>query len=252
MAGHSKWANTKHRKGAQDAKRGKLFTKLIREITVAARMGGADANSNPRLRLGLNKALSANMAKDTITRAIQKGVGGLEGQHFEEVRYEGYGPNGVAVIVECLTDNRNRTVSEVRFAFSKCGGNLGTDGSVSYLFSQKGQILFSPELSREKENIILEIALESGAEDVMTNDDGSMEVITSSDDCENIKNKMIEKAIIPEQAEITMLASNVVNLTDQDSAEKMVRLQNMLEELDDVQNVYSNADIAEEILEKLS
>jgi YebC/PmpR family DNA-binding regulatory protein len=237
MAGHSKWANIQHRKGAQDAKRGKLFTKLIREITVAARMGGADANSNPRLRLGVDKALSANMSKDVITRAIQKGVGGLEGQQMEEMTYEGYGPNGVAILIDCLTDNKNRTVSEIRFAFTKCGGNLGTTGSVNYLFSKKGQILFAPGVSEDK---IMEIALELGA-DIITSDDKSIEVITSPDDFEKIKNKLIENNLKPEEAEITMIASTKIKL-DSESVDKMEKLQNMLEELDDVQNVYSNAE----------
>lgn len=238
MAGHSKWANIQHRKGAQDAKRGKLFTKLIREITVAARMGGADSNSNPRLRLGVDKALSANMSKDVITRAIQKGVGGLEGQNMEEITYEGYGPNGVAILIDCLTDNKNRTVSEVRFAFTKCGGNLGTTGSVNYLFSKKGQILFAPGASEDK---VMEIALELGADDIITNDDKSIEVITHPDDFEKIKQTLIDNKLMPVDAEITLVASTKVKL-DGEEIEKMEKLQNMLEELDDVQNVYSNAE----------
>jgi YebC/PmpR family DNA-binding regulatory protein len=247
MAGHSKWANIQHRKGAQDAKRGKLFTKFIREITVSARTGGGDPNTNPRLRLAMDKALTANMTKDTITRAIQRGVGGLEGESMEEVRYEGYGPMGVAVIVDCLTDNRNRTVGEVRHAFTKCGGNLGTSGSVAYLFSQKGQLLFAPNNPEEK---ILEIALEAGADDVITHDDKSIEVLAEPDQFETVKNKLIENNLNPEQAEVTMLASIEVKL-DQENAEKMMRLINILEDLDDVQQVYSNADISEEILSKI-
>ena len=247
MAGHSKWANIQHRKGAQDARRGKIFTKFIREITVSARMGGGDVNTNPRLRLAVNKALTANMTKDTITRAIQRGAGGLEGQNMEEVRYEGYGPLGVAVIVDCLTDNRNRTVGEVRHAFTKCGGNLGTSGSVAYLFTQKGQILFASNSPEEK---IMEIALEAGAEDIITQEDGSIEVITSPDDFDAVKNKLQEGNLQSEQAEITMLASTEVEL-DQENAEKMLKLLNLLEELDDVQNVYSNADISEDIMAKL-
>ncbi len=247
MAGHSKWANIQHRKGAQDARRGKIFTKFIREITVSARMGGGDQNTNPRLRLAVSKALSANMTKDTITRAISRGAGGLEGQDMEEVRYEGYGPLGVAVIVDCLTDNRNRTVGEVRHAFTKCGGNLGTSGSVSYLFAQKGQILFSSKSPEEK---IMEIALEAGAEDIVTQEDGSIEVITSPEDFDAIKNKLQENNLQAEQAEITLLASTKVEL-DQESAEKMLKLLSLLEDLDDVQNVYSNADISEEIMSKL-
>ncbi|HEV2614471.1 MAG TPA: YebC/PmpR family DNA-binding transcriptional regulator [Gammaproteobacteria bacterium] len=238
MAGHSKWANIQHRKGAQDAKRGKLFTKFIREITVASRMGGGDPNSNPRLRLGIDKALAANMSKDVIQRAIQKGIGGLEGQNMEEITYEGYGPNGVAVLVECLTDNKNRTVSEVRFAFTKLGGNLGTTGSVNYLFSKKGQILFAPGASEDK---IMEIALELGADDIITNDDKSIEVITSPDDFEKIKEKLIANKLNPVDAEITMIGSTKVKL-EGDAQDKMEKLQNMLEELDDVQNVYSNAE----------
>lgn len=247
MAGHSKWANIQHRKGAQDARRGKIFTKFIREITVSARMGGGDINTNPRLRLAVNKALAANMTKDTITRAISRGAGGLEGQNMEEVRYEGYGPLGAAVIVDCLTDNRNRTVGEVRHAFTKCGGNLGTSGSVAYLFTQKGQILFSSNSSEEK---IMEVALEAGAEDILTQEDGSIEVITSLEDFEAVKNKLQENGLQSEQAEVTMLASTEVKL-DQENAEKMLKLLNLLEELDDVQNVYSNADISDEIMSKL-
>jgi YebC/PmpR family DNA-binding regulatory protein len=247
MAGHSKWANIQHRKGAQDARRGKLFTKLIREITVSARTGGGDADTNPRLRLALDKAFSANMSKDTVLRAVQRGAGGLEGENLEEVRYEGYGPLGVAVIVDCLTDNRNRTVGEIRHAFTKCRGNLGTSGSVSYLFTQKGQLLFSPDSPEEK---IMEIALEAGAEDILNKQDGSLEVITAPEDFDAVKQKMQENKLAFEQAEITMLASIQVNL-DQENAEKMLRLLNLLEDLDDVQNVYSNAEIAEEIMNKL-
>lgn len=244
MAGHSKWANIQHRKGAQDAKRAKIFTKLIREITVAARMGGPDVNTNPRLRLVVDKSLTANMTRDTIDRAIKRGAGGLEGADVEEIRYEGYGPGGVAVMVDCMTNNRNRTVGEVRHAFSKCGGNLGTDGSVSYMFSKKGQLIFAPGTSEDK---VMEIALEAGAEDVVTNDDGSIEVLTSEDQFSAVKDAMINHKLEPAQAEITMLAANYINL-EKDDAEKMLKLTNMLEELDDVQEVYSNADIPDEIL----
>lgn len=247
MAGHSKWKNIQHRKGAQDAKRGKLFTRLIREITIAARMGGADLDSNPRLRLAMDKALAANMPKDTIDKAIKRGAGGLEGQDVEEVRYEGYGPSGVAVMVYCMTDNRNRTVSEVRFVFSKCGGNLGTDGSVSYLFQKKGQLLFA---SGSPEDSILEVAIDAGADDVITDEEGNIEVQTDSEKFEQVKAALAERQLIPNQAEITMLASNYVSL-DKENAEKMLRLVNMLEELEDVQNVYSNADISEEIFAQL-
>ena len=247
MAGHSKWANIQHRKGAQDAKRAKVFTKFIREITVAARMGGPDVNTNPRLRLVVDKSLTANMTRDTIDRAIKRGAGGLEGADMEQILYEGYGPNGVAVMVDCMTDNRNRTVGEVRHAFSKCGGNLGTEGSVSYMFSKKGQLIFAPGTSEDK---VMEIALEAGAEDVITNDDSSIEVLTNEDQFTNVKDAMIKNNLAPAQAEVTMLASNYISL-DRDDAEKMLKLTNMLEELDDVQDVYSNADISDDILEKL-
>ena len=247
MAGHSKWANIQHRKGAQDAKRGKLFTKLIREITVAARVGDPDPASNPRLRLAVDKALGGNMTKDTIERAIKRGSGAQDGENFEEVRYEGYGPGGVAVMVDCVTDNRNRTVAEVRHAFTKAGGNLGTDGSVAYQFTKSG-ILSYPSGSDEDQ--IMEAALEAGAEDVLGNDDGSVDVLTEPDQFVDIKEGMVAAGLEPEQAEVTMRAANTQSL-DQDEAEKMIRLLDRLEDLDDVQNVYSNADISEEILEKL-
>ncbi|MEN8206924.1 MAG: YebC/PmpR family DNA-binding transcriptional regulator [Pseudomonadota bacterium] len=247
MAGHSKWANIQHRKGAQDAKRGKLFTKLIREITVAARVGDPDPASNPRLRLAVDKALGGNMTKDTIERAIKRGSGAQEGENFEEVRYEGYGPGGVAVMVDCVTDNRNRTVAEVRHAFTKAGGNLGTDGSVAYQFTKSG-ILSYPSGSDEDQ--IMEAALEAGAEDVLGNDDGSVDVLTEPDQFVDIKEGMVAAGLEPEQAEVTMRAANTQSL-DQDEAEKMIRLLDRLEDLDDVQNVYSNADISEEILEKM-
>jgi transcriptional/translational regulatory protein YebC/TACO1 len=232
MAGHSKWANIKHRKGAQDAKRGKLFTKLIREITVAAKLGGPDADANPRLRAAVDKALAANMPKDTVSRAIKRGAGAQEGENFEEVRYEGYGPNGVAVMVDCLTDNNNRTVSEVRHAFSKCGGNLGTDGSVAYLFS-------------------MEAAIEAGAEDVVTNDDGSIDIITTPEEFTRVRDAMKAAGLPPAEAEITMKPATSVDLELGD-AEKVVRLMDMLEDLDDVQNVYSNADFSQEVLQQLA
>ena len=236
MAGHSKWANIQHRKNAQDAKRGKLFTKLIREIMVAARMGGGDLNTNPRLRLAVDKGLSANMTKDTIERAIKRGVGGLEGAQMEEIRYEGYGPNGVAVMVDALTDNRNRTVAEVRHAFTKCGGNLGTTGSVAYLFNKKGIITFEPGADEEQ---ILEIALEAGADDVVTNPDKSIDVFTSESLLPQLKAIFEEKNLSPANSEVTWLAITQVELGIEDT-EKMERLTNMLEDLDDVQNVYSN------------
>ncbi len=247
MAGHSKWANIQHRKKAQDAKRGKVFTKLIREITVAARAGDPDPAANPRLRLAVDKALSANMTKDTIERAIKRGSGAQDGENFEEVRYEGYGPGGVAVMVDCMTDNRNRTVAEVRHAFTKAGGNLGTSGSVAFQFSQTG-ILSYP--SGSDEDAIMEAALEAGAQDVIGNDDGSVDVLTSPEDFVSVKEAMIAAGLAPEAAEVTMRADNSTPL-DRDNAEKMVRMLERLEDLDDVQDVYSNADIAEDILAEL-
>lgn len=248
MAGHSKWANIRHRKGKQDAKRGKIFTKIIRLITVAARMGGADVASNPRLRDAIEKARIANMANDTVQRAIKKGAGGLEGQNMEELTYEGYGPGGVAVLVNCLTDNRNRTVSEVRHAFSKCGGNLGTDGSVSYLFTKLGQLVFPNSYSEED---IMAVALEYGADDV-TSDDHMITVTTSPELFSTIKDAMEKTNLIPEYAEIALVAATEAELTDLETAEKMMKLQDMLEDLDDVQNVYSNASIPQDILDKLN
>lgn len=246
MAGHSKWANIQHRKNAQDAKRGKLFTKLIREITVAARMGGGDIHSNPRLRLVIDKALAANMTKDTVERAIKKGTGALDGENYEEVRYEGYGPAGVAVLVECLTDNRNRTVAEVRHAFTKSGGNLGTDGSVAYLFSKVGVISFAPGTDEDR---VMELALEAGAEDVLTNDDQSIDVMTAPDTFEAVRDALREGGLEAGHAEITMKASTTVQLEGED-AQKLGNLLERLEDLDDVQNVYSNAEISDEALEQ--
>ena len=248
MAGHSKWANIKHRKAAQDARRGKIFTKLIREITVAARVGGADAHSNPRLRDAMDKALAANMKKDTIENAIKRGVGANEGDDYEEVRYEGYGSGGVAVMVDCLTDNRNRTVSEVRHAFSKCGGNLGTDGSVAYLFSKQGVISFS---SGTDEETIMELALEAGAEDVLIHEDGCIDVITESETFSVVKEALRVAELMPENAEITMTPATRVEV-DLENAEKIVRLVDMLEDLDDVQRVYSNADFSDEVMARLN
>ncbi|MEW6039463.1 MAG: YebC/PmpR family DNA-binding transcriptional regulator [Pseudomonadota bacterium] len=247
MAGHSKWANIQHRKGAQDAKRGKLFTKLIREITVSSRTGGPDPGNNPRLRTAMDKALVANMSKDTIERAIKKGSGAADGDNYEEVRYEGYGPGGIAVLVDCLTDNRNRTVAEVRHAFSKAGGNLGTDGSVAYLFSKVGVVSFGAVLG---EDGVMEPALDAGAEDVVVNEDGSVDVLTAPDQFEAVRNALQAAGLTPESAEVTMRASTSVKL-DQEDAEKMIRLLERLEDLDDVQNVYSNADISEDILAEL-
>ncbi|MFO1434015.1 MAG: YebC/PmpR family DNA-binding transcriptional regulator [Candidatus Competibacteraceae bacterium] len=247
MAGHSKWANIQHRKNAQDAKRGKLFTRLIREITVSARMGGGDINANPRLRAAVDKALTANMTKDTIERAIKRGSGGMDGANYEEVRYEGYGPGGTAVMVDCLTDNRNRTVAEVRHAFSKCGGTLGTSGSVGFLFTETGVLSYPAGCDEER---IMEVALEAGADDVVTNDDGSIEVLTKPVEFETVKRAMLEAGLEPEAAEVTMRANNNSPL-DIDNARKMVKLLEMLEDLDDTQNVYSNADIAEDILARI-
>ncbi len=247
MAGHSKWANIQHRKKAQDAKRGKLFTKLIREITVAARIGGPDTGANPRLRAAVDNALGNNMPKDTVERAIKRGAGAGEGDNYEEVRYEGYGPGGVAVMVDCMTDNRNRTVAEVRHAFTKCNGNLGTDGSVAYLFTQSG-VLSYPKGADE--DTIMEAALEAGAEDILTNDDGSIDVLVTPDEFVTVKEAMVESGHEPEIAEITQRASTNVAV-DLDDAQRMIRLLEMLEDLDDVQNVYSNADISEEVLGQL-
>ncbi|MAT52007.1 MAG: YebC/PmpR family DNA-binding transcriptional regulator [Porticoccaceae bacterium] len=247
MAGHSKWANIKHRKAAQDAKRGKIFTKLIREIVVAARTGGGVPEDNPRLRAVMDKALTANMKRDTIDKAIARGIGAGEGENYEEITYEGYGVGGVAVLVECMTDNRNRTVGEVRHAFSKRGGNLGTDGSVAYLFSKVGQISFAAGADEEK---ILECALEAGADDVVTNDDGSIDVMTPWEDFSAVKSAMEEAGLVPDSAEVTMLASTQVTL-DKDGAENIVALVDHLEDLDDVQNVYTNADIPDAVLAEM-
>jgi YebC/PmpR family DNA-binding regulatory protein len=247
MAGHSKWANIQHRKGAQDARRGKLFTKLIREITVSSRASGGDPQNNPRLRAAIDKALTANMSKDTIERAIKKGVGAGDGDQYEEIRYEGYGPGGIAVMVDCLSDNRVRTVAEVRHAFSKAGGNLGTDGSVAYLFAKTGIISFA---RGQDEDAVMEIALDAGADDVITHGDGSIEVLTSPESFEGVRASLATAGLPMDSAEVTMRASTTVALQLSD-AEKMVKLLERLEDLDDVQNVYSNADISEEILEQL-
>jgi len=247
MAGHSKWANIQHRKGAQDKKRGKLFTKLIREITVAARMGGGDIASNPRLRLAVDKAKAQSMPKDNIDRAIKRGSGDLDGDDFEEIRYEGYGPGGVAVMVDCMTDNRNRTAADVRHAFSKFGGNLGADGSVAYLFNHVGLLSYP---AGSDEDRIMEAAIEAGAEDVVVDEDDSVEVLTNPAEFETVREAMRAAGLKPEHAELTMRASTSANL-DADQASSMIRLLDALEDLDDVQNVYSNADISEEILESL-
>lgn len=241
MAGHSKWANIKHKKAAADAKRGKIWTRLIKEITVAARLGGADADSNPRLRLAMDKATDANMPKDNIQRAIQRGVGGLEGANYEEIRYEGYGLGGAAVIVDCMTDNRTRTVAEVRHAFSKNGGNMGTEGSVAFMFTHCGQFIFAPGTS---EDALMEAALEAGAEDVTTSEDGSIEVTCGPHDFSAVKAALEAAGFKAEMAEVTMKPQNEVALTG-DDAVKMQKLLDALENLDDVQDVFTNALIDE-------
>lgn len=241
MAGHSKWANIKHRKAGQDAKRGKIFTKLLREITVAVKTSGADAASNPSLRTAIDKALGANMRRDTIDTAIKKASGTLDGAHYEAIRYEGYGPGGTAVIVDCLTDNRNRTVAEVRHAFAKEGGNLGTDGSVAYLFSNTGILSYAPTVD---EDALMEAALEAGADDVVSYDDGAVDVMTSPDQYLAVKDALVAAGFAPDNAELTWQASTVAELAAED-AEKMLRLIDRLEDLDDVQDVYSNADISD-------
>ncbi len=247
MAGHSKWANIQHRKGAQDKKRGKLFTKLIREITVAARMGGGDIDANPRLRLAIDKAKAQSMPKDNIDRAVKRGSGELDGDDYQEIRYEGYGPGGTAVMVDCMTDNRNRTVAEVRHAFSKFGGNLGADGSVAYLFAHVGLMTYD---NGADEDAVMEAAIESGAEDVIVDDDGAIEVITTPQEFETVRDAMLAASLEPETAEVTMRASTSAVL-GQKEAETMLKLLDMLEDLDDVQNVYSNADIPESVLAAL-
>ena len=242
MAGHSKWANIKYRKAAQDKKRGKLYTKIIREITVAARLGGGDVNDNPRLRASVDKALGANMPKDTIERAIQRGAGGGEGSDVEELTYEGYGPGGVAILVEAMTDNRNRTVAEVRHAFSKYGGNLGTDGSVAYLFNKQGVINFAPGAS---EDDIMEVALEAGAEDIEAEDDGAITVTTAWEDLNGVVEALRQAELTPDHSEVTMIASTTTDC-DVDLAQKILKLIDAIEELDDVQEVYSNGEFPEE------
>jgi YebC/PmpR family DNA-binding regulatory protein len=238
MAGHSKWANIKHRKAAQDKKRGKLYTKIIREVTVAARLGGGEVADNPRLRAAVEKALSANMPRDTIDRAVQRGAGGTDGSDVEELAYEGYGSGGVAILVEVMTDNRNRTVAEVRHAFSKAGGNLGTDGSVAYLFTKQGMISFAPGADEEQ---VMDVVLEAGAEDIDTEDDGAISVTTPWENLADIVAALGEAGLQPDHSEVTMVASTTVECDD-DLAQKIMRLIDTLEELDDVQEVYSNAD----------
>ena len=237
MAGHSKWANIKHRKAAADAKKGKVFTRLIKEITVAAKLGGGDPDSNPRLRLAMDKAREANMTKDSVQNAVKRGTGQLEGVSYEEIRYEGYGPGGAAVIVDCLTDNRTRTVAEVRHAFTKNGGNLGSDGSVSYLFKHCGQFVFAPGTSEEK---VMDAALEAGAEDVVANDDGSIEVLCAPNDFHAVKAALEKAGFKPELAEVTMKPLNEIAIAGGDAL-RMRSLLDALEGLDDAQAVYSTA-----------
>jgi YebC/PmpR family DNA-binding regulatory protein len=248
MAGHSKWANIRHRKAGQDAKRGKIFTKLIREITIAARMGGPEAANNPRLRAVVDKALTANMTRDTIDRAIKRGAGDDGDKNLDELTYEGYGPGGVAILVETMTDNVNRTVGEVRHAFSKAGGNLGTNGSVAYMFTRRGEIAFPADVD---EDALMEQALELGAEDVLSNDDGCVDVITAFETFGSVLDGLKEAGFTPSGAEVTMAAENMMDM-DVEMAEKVMRLIDALEDLDDVQNVYSNANFTAELMEQLA
>ena len=241
MAGHSKWANIKHRKAAADAKKGKVFTRLIKEITVAAKLGGGDPGANPRLRLMLDKARDANMTKDSVQRAVQRGTGELEGVSYEQARYEGYGAGGAAVMVDCLTDNRTRTIAEVRHAFTKNGGNIGADGAVAYLFRHCGQFVFAPGASEDK---VMEAALDAGAEDVVANEDGSIEVICTPAEFENVKAGLEKAGLKPDAAEVTMKPASEVALAGED-AQKMRNLLDALEGLDDVQDVYTTAALDE-------
>ena len=247
MAGHSKWANIKHRKGRQDAKRGKIFSVLIRELTVAAKLGGGVADDNPRLRTAVDKALAANMTKDTIERAIQRGAGGLEGENLEEVSFEGYGPGGIAIMVESMTDNNNRTVAEVRHAFTKSGGNLGTNGSVSYLFEKKGIFTIS---SGQDPDLIMEISIEAGAEDIELNDDETLTISSSPTDFETIKSALTEKEIKIDDSDLSLIPETTVQ-ADMDTSLKVFKLLEMLEDLDDTQNVTSNIEFAEGMLDQL-
>jgi YebC/PmpR family DNA-binding regulatory protein len=241
VAGHSKWANIQHRKGRQDEKRGKIWTRVIREIMVAARQGGGDLSANPRLRLAVEKAKAANMPADTIKRNIDKATGNLEGVHYEEIRYEGYGIGGAAIIVDTMTDNKVRTVAEVRHVFSKYGGNMGTEGSVAFQFKHCGQLILAPGTSEDK---VMEVALEAGADDVVSDEDGAIEVLTAPASFEAVKNALEAAGLKPELAEVTMRAENSIELTGDDAA-RMQKIIDMLEDLDDVQNVYHNAEIAE-------
>lgn len=247
MAGHSKWSNIKHRKAGQDGKRAKVFTKMIRELTVAAQLGGEHVADNPRLRAAVDKALGANMTRETIDRAIARGAGTAENDNLEELVYEGYGPGGVAILIETLTDNKNRTVADVRHGFSKFGGNLGASGSVSYLFEKRGTISFASDSDEDK---VLEIALEAGADDVLVQDDGSLDVMTSPENFGGVKDALAKAGLVPVSSEVAMLASTEAEL-DFETAERLLRLVDHLEDLDDVQNVYSNASISDEIMNRL-
>ena len=247
MAGHSKWANIQHRKGAQDARRGRLFSRLIREVSIAARLGGSNPEGNPRLRQGIDKALAGNVPKDTIERAVRRASGDGELGNLEEIRYEGFGPGGVAVIADCVTDNRNRTVAEIRHAFSKCGGNLGSDGSVGYLFHRVGQLSYPAGLD---EDTLMEAAIEAGAEDLVANEDGSFEVVTSPGDYESVRDALRAAGLEPEEAGVTLRPVSSVSL-DLPESIRMVRLIEVLEDLDDVQQVYSNADISLDTLARI-
>jgi len=241
MAGHSKWANIQHRKGRQDEKRQRIWTRVVREIMVAARTGGGDVSANPRLRLAIEKAKAANMPADTIKRNVDKATGNLEGVSYEEIRYEGYGIGGAAVLVDTMTDNRVRTVAEVRHAFSKYGGNLGTEGSVAFQFKNCGQLIFAPGTNEDK---VMEVALEAGAEDVITDEDGAIEVLTSPTEFEAVKQALEAAGLLPDLAEVTMRAENAIALAGEDAA-RMQKLLDVLEDLDDVQNVFHNAEISE-------
>jgi len=244
VAGHSKWANIKRHKARIDAKKGKLYTKLIREVTVSAKLGGGDPDSNPRLRAALDKAQDANMSKDVLDRAIKRGAFGMEGELVEEIRYEGYGPSGVAIIVDCMTNNRNRTVAEVRHAFTKGGGNLGTENSVAYLFHKLGQLTFAPDSDEQR---IMEIALEKGADDVIVNDDKSIDVTTTPENFLSLKKALLEVDLKPVEADVALVPMNYITVMDKELAEKIITLTDALEDLEDVQNVYTNADIAVEV-----
>lgn len=249
MAGHSKWANIKRHKAKQDAKRGKLYTKLIREVTVAAKIGGGDPNANPRLRAALDKAQEANMSKDVIDRAIKRGAGGMEGEVVEEIRYEGYGPGGIAIMVDCMTNNRNRTVADVRHAFTKYDGNLGTDGSVAYLFKHQGQLCFPPSVDEDQ---LIEASLSAGALDIVSNDDGSLDVMTTPGSFSIVKEALKKAGFEADETNIGMIPSNYITISDRETAEKIINLTDALEELDDVQAVYSNADFSDTILNQLA